>query len=159
MGLLSLMLQVADERVAHAETLRSTFGVDWQHLTAQIVSFTIVCALLYWFAYKPVLTMLEARRHQIAQGLANTEKINAALAAIEAQRQDALAAARDEAGGVLARARRGDPRNEAARLIAAARGAPRRVEQHETQRAIAAAEQIVIKARDAAALEHARMMN
>src|SRR4051794_7356926 len=143
MGLLSLMLQVADERVTHVETLRSTFGVDWQHLTAQIVSFTIVCALLYWFAYKPVLTMLEARRHQIAQGLANTEKINAALAAIEAQRQDALAAARDEA----------------ARLIADAREAARRVEQHETQRAIAAAEQIVIKARDAAALEHARMMN
>src|SRR3954466_936007 len=154
MGLLSLMLQVADERVAHAETLRSTFGVDWQHLTAQIVSFTIVCALLYWFAYKPVLTMLEARRHQIAQGLANTEKINAALAAIEAQRQDALAGARAQGARQGAQGGAGAPaRDKGRRLTAGAREPPRRVEQHETQRAVAAAEQIVIKARDAAALE------
>src|SRR3954465_6332982 len=146
MGLLSLMLQATDERVAHAETLRSTFGVDWQHLTAQIVSFTIVCALLYWFPYKPVLTMLEARRHQIAQGLANTEKINAPLAAIEAQPPDAPAAPRAGRAAVEARRRgaRAAGRDEGARRFAEAREAARRVEQHETQRAVAAAEQIVI---------------
>jgi F-type H+-transporting ATPase subunit b len=86
--------------------------------------------------------MLEARRQQIAQGLANTEKINAALAAIESQRQETLAAAR----------------GEAARLITEARDAAKRLRDLETQRAVAAAEQIVVKARDAAALEHARMM-
>ena len=31
-----------------------TFGVDWQHLVAQIISFTIVCAVLYKFAYKRI---------------------------------------------------------------------------------------------------------
>jgi F-type H+-transporting ATPase subunit b len=141
MRVLALILQTADS--GHSETIAQAFGVDLPHLGSQVISFAIVCALLYRLAYKPVLAMLEARRQQIAQGLANTEKINAALAAIESQRQDALVAARDEA----------------ARLIAEAREAARRVEQHETQRAIAAAEQIVIKARDAAALEHARMMN
>src|SRR5689334_3012856 len=138
---LALILQAADS--GHSETIAQAFGVDLPHLGSQVISFAIVCALLYRLAYKPVLAMLEARRQQIAQGLANTEKINAALAAIESQRQATLAAARDEA----------------ARLIVEAREAARRVEQHETQRAIAAAEQIVIKARDAAALEHARMMN
>jgi len=27
-----------------------TFGVDWQHLVAQIISFSILCAVLYKFA-------------------------------------------------------------------------------------------------------------
>src|SRR5215467_6319777 len=82
-----------------------TFGVDWPHLTAQIVSFSIVCALLYWLAYKPVLKMLATRREQIAAGLANTEKINAALASIESQRQEVLAGARDEAKRLVQEAR------------------------------------------------------
>ena len=42
-----------------AAQIAETFGVDWPHLTAQVVSFAIVCALLYWLAYKPVLAMLE----------------------------------------------------------------------------------------------------
>jgi F-type H+-transporting ATPase subunit b len=141
MHFLALMLQPAEH--AQADSLAATFGVDLPHLGAQVVSFAIVCGLLYALAYKPVLAMLEARRQQIAQGLANTEKINAALADVEVKRQAVLAAARDEA----------------TRLIAEARTAAKRLEERETQRAIAAAEQIGIKARDAAALEHARMMN
>ena len=82
-----------------------TFGVDWPHLTSQIISFGIVCAVLYRFAYRPVLRVLEARRQQIAQGLANTEKINAALADIEAQRQRAMADAQAQATQFLAEAR------------------------------------------------------
>ena len=57
----------------------ATFGVDWPHLIAQIISFSIVCAVLYRFAYRPILAMLEERREQIAQGLANAEKIKAEL--------------------------------------------------------------------------------
>jgi F-type H+-transporting ATPase subunit b len=120
-----------------------TFGVDWPHLTAQIVSFSIVCALLYWLAYKPVLTMLAARREQIAVGLANTEKINAALASIEAQRKAVVAGAHEEAK----------------RLVQEAREAAKRVQEIETQRAVASAEQIVVKARDEATRERTRMLN
>ncbi len=54
-----------------------TFGVDWSHLAAQIISFCIVCVLLYLFAYKRVLAMLEERRQRIAEGLQNAEKIKA----------------------------------------------------------------------------------
>jgi len=122
--------------------LAQTFGVDWPHLTAQLVSFAIVCAALYWLAYKPVLRMLEARRQQIAIGLANTEKINAALASIETQRQSVLS----------------DARAESTRLIAEARDVATRLRQQETQAAIAAGGEIVSKARDAAAHEHDRML-
>jgi F-type H+-transporting ATPase subunit b len=141
MSLLALIVQPGES--GQVETLASTFGVDLPHLGAQVISFAIVCALLYRFAYQPVLAMLEARRQQIALGLANADKINAALAAIESQRRDVLAGAREEA----------------ARLVAEARETARRLQERETQRAVAAAEEIVIKARDAAAQEHARMMH
>jgi F-type H+-transporting ATPase subunit b len=139
-GVLALMLQ--PEGGGKIEQIASTFGVDWPHLLAQVVSFGIVCGLLYLLAYKPVLRMLDERRQQIAQGLANTEKINAALAGIEAQRQ-----------GVLA-----DARAQANQFIAEARDVARRLQEQEAARAAAAAEQIVVKAREAAVQEHARML-
>ena len=68
------------------ESVAKTFGVDWPHLIAQIISFCIVCALLYRFAYRPILNMLEERRKQIAEGLAERESIKAELARTEADR-------------------------------------------------------------------------
>ena len=78
-----LALQTAAESTGQIEQIASTFGVDWPHLGAQIVSFVIVCGVLYALAYKPILRMLEARRQQIASGLANAAKIKAELARIE----------------------------------------------------------------------------
>lgn len=124
------------------EQIASTFGVDWTHLAAQIVSFSIVCGVLYLLAYKPILRMLEARRQQIAAGLANAAKINAELARIEIERQDVLRKA--EAGGK--------------QLIEEARAAAARVQSEETRKAIAAAEQIIVRAREATERERARML-
>jgi len=142
MSLLILALQVEGDRPGQLATIARTFGVDWPHLIAQMVSFAIVCAILYRLAYTPILRMLEARRLQIAQGLANTEKINATLADIDAQRARTMAEARVEA----------------TRLITEARELVRRIHAQETERAIAAAEQIGRRAREAAEQEHARML-
>jgi F-type H+-transporting ATPase subunit b len=119
-----------------------TFGVDWPHLIAQIISFSIVCILLHKFAYKPVLSILEERRQRIAEGLANAEKSKAELVRTEAQRQEVLTQANTQAN----------------KLIEEARAAAARVQEQETQKAIAAAEQIIAKAREAAAQDHARML-
>lgn len=122
--------------------IANTFGVDWPHLIAQIISFSIVCALLYFFAYKRVLAMLEERRQRIAEGLANAEKIKGELARAEAQRLEVLSQANAQA----------------TKLIDEARAAAAKVQERETQKAIAAAEQIIAKAREAAAADHARML-
>ena len=119
-----------------------TFGVDWTHLGAQIISFTIVCAVLYKFAYRNVLAMLDERRRQIAQGIANAEKIKAELDRTEVQRQEVMAKAY----------------NQSAKVIEEARAAAARTVEQGTQTAIAAAEQIMIKAREAAAQDHDRML-
>jgi F-type H+-transporting ATPase subunit b len=124
------------------ERIATTFGVDWPQLLAQTASFCIVCAVLYRYAYRPVLKMLEVRREQIAQGLATTERINAELARTEAQRQEVMAHASAQAS----------------KFIEEARAAADRVRKQETEKAIAAAEQIVINAREAAAQEHDRML-
>ena len=122
--------------------IANTFGVDWSHLIAQIISFSIVCILLYFFAYKRVLAMLEERRQRIAEGLANAEKIKAELTRAEAQRLEILSQAN----------------TSATKLIDEARAAAARVQEQETQKAISAAEQIIAKAREAAAADHARML-
>src|SRR5215212_1227645 len=124
------------------EQIAETFGVDWPHLISQVISFSIVCALLYLLAYKPVLRMLAERRQLISQGLANSEKIKAELEKTEAQRQGVLAQANDEAG----------------RLIEDARAAAARLREQETRKATAAAEQIVARAHEAAASDHTRML-
>jgi F-type H+-transporting ATPase subunit b len=119
-----------------------TFGVDWTHLIAQIISFCIVCVLLQRFAYKPVLQMLEERRQQIAQGQANIEQIKAELSRTEARRQEML----DQANA------------EGNKLIEEARAAAARVQEQETQKAIAAAEQVMLRAKEASVQERARML-
>jgi len=124
------------------ERIVTTFGVDWPHLLAQVASFCIVCLVLYRFAYRPVLKMLEVRRQQIALGKANAERIEAELARTEAMRQEVMAQANAQAN----------------KFIEEARAAATRVRAQETQKAIAAGEQIMIKAREAAGQEHDRML-
>jgi len=124
------------------ERITTTFGVDWPHLIAQIISFCIVCALLYKLAYHPILKMLEERRRQIAQGLANTEKIKAELAKTEALRQELLLKANAQA----------------TKIIEEAHAAAARVKERETQKAIMAAQQIIANARQTAAQDYSGML-
>jgi len=119
-----------------------TFGVDTTHFISQVISFVIVAILLQRFAYKPILQVLEQRRERIAEGLANADRIKQELAKTEAARQDVLNQANLQAN----------------RLIEEARAAAARVQEQETQKAIAAAEQIIAKAREAAVQDHARML-
>ena len=125
-----------------AQDTAKQFGWNLPHFIAQVISFSIVAFLLHRFAYKPILQVLEERRQRIADGLANADKIKAELAKTEAARQEILNQANIQAN----------------RLIEEARAAASRVSETETQKAIATAEQIIAKAREAAAQDHARMV-
>jgi F-type H+-transporting ATPase subunit b len=117
-------------------------GIEWRILLAQTISFSIVFFVLWKFAYGPIFSMLQARREKIADSLANAEKIKGDVARTEAERQKILTQAGDQAN----------------KLIDDARQAAGRVREQETQKAIASAEQIVAKAREAAAQERAQML-
>jgi len=124
------------------EQTAKAFGANWPLFISQVISFLIVAFLLHRFAYKPILKVLEARRQEIAQSLANAEQIKKQLADAEASRQKTLA----------------DANTQANKLIEEARAVAAKVQEQETQRAIATAEQIIAKAREAAALDHQRML-
>jgi F-type H+-transporting ATPase subunit b len=117
-------------------------GIQWKILLTQTISFSIVLFFLWRFAYRPIFAMLEARREKIAEGLANAEKIKVQLAKTETDRQAVLAQAGDLAN----------------KMIEEARAAAAHVREVETQKAIAAAEQIITKAREATAQDHAWML-
>ena len=117
-------------------------GLDWRELLTQLISFSCVFFVLWRFAYKPIFSMLQARKEKIAESLANAEKIKTDVARTEAERQKILA----------------DAGEKADKLIDEARQAAARVREQETQKAIAAAEQIVTKAREAAAQERQQML-
>ena len=126
------------------ETAKATgerFGWNLPHFIAQCISFLIVAGLLFKFAYKPILTVLAERRQQIAEGLANAEKIKQELAAAQAKTQEILTAANTQGN----------------KMIEEARQSAAKVLEQETQKAVAAANDIVTKARQASEAELVRM--
>jgi F-type H+-transporting ATPase subunit b len=124
------------------DELLQTLGIQWTKLIPQLLNFGIVLFVLWKWAYKPVFNMLDARQKKIAESVANADKIKAELTKTEADRQKTLA----EAGEL------------ANKIIADARAAAARLSEVESQKAIATAEQIIAKAREAAAQDHARML-
>jgi F-type H+-transporting ATPase subunit b len=128
-----------------ADTVRDTadtFGWNPWLFLSQVISFAIVAFLLRRFAYKPILAVLEDRRRRIEEGLTNADKIKKELAEAEKRYQEIVTKA-----------------NAAAQnMIDEARESSAHLAERKQQEAIAAAEQIIAKAREAASLEHERTM-
>ena len=119
-----------------------TFGWNPWLFLSQVISFAIVAVLLSQFAYKPILAVLEERWRRIEEGLLNAEKIKKQLAEAEQRYADILAKANAEAQ----------------KMIDEARESSAHLAERKQQEAIAAAEQIIAKAREASAIEHDRTM-
>jgi F-type H+-transporting ATPase subunit b len=118
------------------------FGWNWKLFLSQVISFCIVAFLLQRFAYKPILALLEERRRKIEEGQINAEKIKKELAEAEKRYQEILAKANADGQ----------------KMIDEARESAAHLSERKQQEAIAAAEQIITKAREAAAIEHDRTM-
>src|ERR1700747_212882 len=119
-----------------------TFGWNWKLFLSQVISFCIVAYLLQRFAYKPILAVLEERRRRIEEGQLNAEKIKKELAEAEKRYQEIIAKANADAQ----------------KMIDEARASAAHLSERKQQEAISAAEQILAKAKEAAALEHERQM-
>jgi len=128
---------IIDSLSESARRTGETFGFDAWLFFCQVISFTIVAILLQQFAYKPILKVLEERRKKIADGLANAEKIKQQLAESEKRYQEILTKANAEAQ----------------KMIDEARASAQALSDKKTQQAIAEAEQIIVKAREATNIE------
>lgn len=140
---MNVILAAATEGAA--DILRETaetFGWNWKLFLSQVVSFCIVAFLLRRFAYRPILGVLEERRRKIEEGQLNAEKIRKELAEAEKRYQEIIA--------------KGNA--DAQKMIDEARTSAAHLSERKQQEAVAAAEQIVAKAREASAIEHERTM-
>ncbi len=101
MTLSSILLAAeASQVAAHGSEpwpIVGSFGVDGPHLLAQIINFSILAIVLWYFAVKPALGTLEQRTAIIEKGLADAEAEQAAEARLNT--------AADEAAATLAQAR------------------------------------------------------
>ncbi len=138
---MSLPIVLAEGGNVFSQTAEQFGVVGWLFLS-QLFSFSIVCAVLYKFAYRKVLDVLEERRKTIEQGLENSAKIKTELDATERRRDEILKAASAEAQ----------------KLIEDARAAAKSLQEKQAQQAIAEAEQIISKAREATEIDRQRML-
>lgn len=123
------------------QEISRTFGLNGAHFAANCISFGIVAFLLHRFAYKPILSVLEERKQRIAEGIANADKIKAELATAQTKAQEIV----------------GQAGQQANKIIEEARAAGSREIEKASQAAIATANQIIAKAKEANEAEFARM--
>jgi F-type H+-transporting ATPase subunit b len=125
-----------------AMAILDQLGIDYPKIIAQIIIFGIVYLILSKYAFGPVTALLEERRTRIADGEANLGKIKENLATSEAQAAAALASANAEATRIIKEA------TEVASSLA----------EQKKQDAVAEAQNIIAKAKEATELERARVM-
>jgi len=136
------MLAAAQPAENPFQAVGREFGWEPKLFASQVVLICLVAFVLAKFAYKPLIAMLEYRKQQIAESLENAAKTRRELEQARGKAQEIVNQANVQAE----------------KLIQEARAAAARVQETETQKAIAAAEQIISKAREAAALDHERML-
>ena len=79
-------------------------GVNLPTLLAQIVNFVILLVLLYIFAYKPFMNMLDQRSNRIKESLAEADKVKAEAKNAEEDFKKRLEISSKEGQEVIARA-------------------------------------------------------
>ena len=122
--------------------LAHKFGVDWHTLIAQMVNFILVAFVLYKFAIKPIASTLDERQKKIADGLQYAEEMKSRLADAEKQHADTLKEAAEQA----------------AKIVNDARETAKTFTENQNQVAVASAEEIIAKAREATELERQQML-
>jgi len=126
----------------HAPSFFEQFGVDWPHFIAQLLTMLVVLWVLNRYAYKPLLDLLEERRRRIAESMAQAEQVKQELAKAQEAREKIIA----------------DAGKQAQQLIDEARAAAQRQGDQQLQQAIAQAEALIAKAREATDLDRQRML-
>ncbi len=106
-----ILIPVAHAAEAAAATTSAanpltTFGVDWQHLLAQLVNFLIIFWLLSKFVFKPLVKKLEERTHKIDRSLKQAKEIEDKLRETEEKGRSEIEKSRLRAAEIIANAQR-----------------------------------------------------
>lgn len=76
-------------------------GIEPVLLAAQVVNFLVILVVLQKLLYKPILSMLEKRKKEIADGVAMTQKIREDEDKLKEKVEKALTKAREDALAII----------------------------------------------------------
>ena len=122
--------------------ITNTFHVEGPFLIAQILNFLLVAFILYYFAFRPVLSKVDERQRKIDDGLQYAEEMKHKLAEAEKKYNEEL--------------KRGT--QEAQQAIEEAREQSKRILEKHTKEANARAEEIIQNAKKSAEREREKMV-
>lgn len=83
------------------DALIATFHIDYRILVAQTVNFIIVFLVLWLFALKPLLRILDTRRQVIEKGVTDAKRFEEQLQRSKEEYQATMTEAKREAGKIL----------------------------------------------------------
>jgi F-type H+-transporting ATPase subunit b len=81
--------------------LISKFGIEPSLLIAQIINFGIVLFVLWKYAYKPILKVLQERQAKVKKSLEDAKAVELKLQKAEKMKQEKILEARTEAEKIL----------------------------------------------------------
>lgn len=76
-------------------------GINGTLFTAQLINFLIVLIVLWVFAYKPLMKLMEERTKKIEDGVEKAIEMDKRLVALEREKEEVMKEARQEAKGIV----------------------------------------------------------
>ena len=92
--------EVAKEVVEQANFI-TTLGLDWKLFLAQIVNFSVIAFVLWKWAWKPLVKLLDERSEKIAKSLEDAKRIEEELRKTHERREQILLESKKEAKSIL----------------------------------------------------------
>jgi F-type H+-transporting ATPase subunit b len=98
--------EVAGESGGVLHRVLRDFHVEWPLLAAQTLNFCVVAYLLYRFAFKPLMGVIDERQKKITDGLQYADEMQRQLGLVDASRDKVLKEAANEARDIVDTARK-----------------------------------------------------
>ncbi len=108
---------VTEVQEAPEDDVIGRLGLNPTLFLGQLVNFAIVLAVLWLFAYKPLLKLMKERTERIESGLKQAKEVEERVKALESEREEVLSQARGEAKKVVDEARESAEKKREALLL------------------------------------------
>ncbi len=140
---MSSELDLVKETVVHSTSFIDTLGLNWKLFIAQIVNFSVIVFVLWRWAYKPLVKLMDDRAQKIEQGLEDAKRAAYELTELEKMRGATLRDAKQEAQRIVEEATKHAEKTRSDLLLKARTDVEKVV--HDAKLAIAQEKEIMIK--------------
>jgi F-type H+-transporting ATPase subunit b len=81
------------------------FGIDWRLVVIQVFNFTLMIAVLWYFLYTPILSVINEREQKIKKGVEDAELASKKLTEADSEKATILQKAHGESESIVLRAK------------------------------------------------------